>query len=74
MATERLSLVVEFRVDIRFEPLERSLITAEEFAVYGIVCNSERKRLEVRHVDERERLALQIAGEDTSLLEALSLG
>nr|WP_223174214.1 hypothetical protein [Halorubrum aquaticum] len=71
---KRLTLLVEFRFGIRLEPLEGPFIATEEFAVHRVVCDVQRERFDIGHVDERAILALEVARQETPLLESLSLG
>ena len=57
--------------DVRFEPVERLLVAAENLAVDRIVRHTDGEFLDIGHVDERGVLLLEVAGKETPLLEPL---
>ena len=72
MTTNRLTLLVKFRLDVRLERLEGRFITTEELAVHRIMCDVQRERFDVGHVDERERFVLEATRQGTPFLESVS--
>ena len=74
LSANLLLLSGERRLRRRLELLEGLLVTADERSVDRIVCDIDRKRLDVRNVDEGRVLTLEVARQETLPLEALPRG
>lgn len=63
--------LLERCLDVRLELAECSLVAAEEFAAHGVVGHVEWERFDVGDIDERGVRSLQVAREETPILEPL---
>jgi hypothetical protein len=73
-ATDVVALFRKGRLDLGFDLAERLLVATEQLPVDGVVGDREREFIDVRDVDERGTLLLELAGEDAAFLESLAGG
>jgi len=68
---KRLTLLVKFRLGVCLELLKDPFIATEQVAIYPVVGDIQRQRVNIGHVDEWELLVLELTGQYTPLFEPI---